>query len=162
MLDFFQTSQSVPFPVERVFRFFADPKNLPRISPPESRARIVRLELAGPRHHPDLAGAGTLIQISVRLLPPLPFRGRWVARIVDFEYGKCFRDVQVRGPFKRWEHLHWFEEKGATTLVRDIVQYEVGWGALGDAVNAMFVRRALEKMFEYRKQATERLLSAQG
>jgi len=35
----------VPFPLERVFRFFANPENLPRIMPPASGTRIEALRL---------------------------------------------------------------------------------------------------------------------
>ena len=159
MVDFFETSQVVNAGVERTFRFFADPANLPRISPPSAAARLIRLKLVSPAGENGLAGVGSEIEISVRLAPPLPFRGRWLARITEFELGKYFRDVQVRGPFKLWDHRHSFEASEAGTVIRDTVRYEVGWGKLGDAANAIFVRRALEKMFAHRHAAAERLLS---
>jgi len=159
MVDFFETSQVVNAGVERTFRFFADPANLPRISPPASAARLIRLKLVSPGGENGLAGVGSEIEISVRLAPPLPFRGRWLARITEFEVGKYFRDVQVRGPFKLWDHRHSFQASAAGTVIRDTVQYEVGWGKLGDGANAIFVRRALEKMFAHRHAAAERLLS---
>jgi ligand-binding SRPBCC domain-containing protein len=158
MPQFFETSQFVAVEVERAFRFFADPQNLPRISPPQSGARLVRLDLVSPAKHPGLAGAGSEIEISVRLFPPLPFRGRWLARIVDFEYGSYFRDLQVRGPFQRWDHTHSFEASGSGTLISDTVEYEVGRGKIGDIANAMFIRRALQEMFDYRQRAADRLL----
>lgn len=158
MPQFFETSQFVAVDVERAFRFFADPQNLPQISPPRSGARLVRLDLVSPAEHPGLAGAGSEIEISVRLFPPLPFRGRWLARIVDFEYGSYFRDRQVRGPFQRWDHTHAFEASGSGTLISDTVEYEVGRGKIGGIANAMFIRRALQEMFDYRQRAAERLL----
>jgi hypothetical protein len=41
-----------------------------------------------------------------------------------------------------------------------MVQYDVGWGKMGKAANALFVRQALTKMFDYRHRETERLLRA--
>jgi ligand-binding SRPBCC domain-containing protein len=158
MYEYFESSQFVSVETERAFRFFADPKNLPLISPPESGARIVRLKLLAPADHPGLAGEGSEIEMSVRLIPHFPLRRRWLARIEEFEYGAYFRDAQVRGPFAHWNHTHSFQESGAGTLISDIVEYDVGWGKLGSAANALFVRNALDKMFSYRHRATERML----
>ncbi len=162
MTQFFETSQFVAVELERAFRFFADPQNLPRITPPKSQAKIENLRLISPPHRPGLAGAGSEIEISMRLFPPLPFRGRWLARIVDFEYSSYFRDIQVRGPFGRFDHTHSFDASGTGTIIHDVVEYEVGWGKLGAAANAIFVRRALADMFEYRQRATEKLLSGKS
>jgi ligand-binding SRPBCC domain-containing protein len=158
MFEFFETAQFVSVETERAFRFFADPRNLPLISPPGSNTRIVRLNLMSPAAHPGLAGEGSEIEMSVRLFPHFPLRRRWLARIEEFEYGAYFRDVQVQGPFANWNHTHSFQESGAGTLINDIVEYDVGWGKLGSAVNALFVRNALNKMFSYRHRATERML----
>ena len=38
--------QWVPYPLEEVFLFFADPRNLPRIMPPATGTRIEHLSLA--------------------------------------------------------------------------------------------------------------------
>ena len=111
-----------------------------------------------PADHPGLAGEGSEIEMSVRLFPHFPLRRRWLARIEEFEYGAYFRDAQVRGPFAHWDHTHSFQESGAGTLISDIVEYEVGWGKLGNAANSLFVRNALNKMFSYRHRATERML----
>ena len=159
MFEFFETSQFLTVEAERAFRFFADPQNLPRISPPQSRARIVRLDVVSPADHPGLAGTGSEIEMSVRLFPRVPIRRRWRARIVEFEYGAYFRDAQVRGPFAHCDHTHSFQASGTGTIITDIVEYEVGCGKLGDAANAIFIRNALKNMFVYRHRATERLLA---
>jgi hypothetical protein len=73
----------VPFPLERVFLFFANPENLPRIMPPSTNTRIEDLHLVSPPSLPggtsvaqSLAGPGSEIVTSFRLAPPLPIRGR--------------------------------------------------------------------------------------
>jgi ligand-binding SRPBCC domain-containing protein len=143
-----ERSQWVPRPIDTVFRFFSDLNNLPMISPPESGARIQSIKilypkLAGIPRSERMAGAGTELTISFRLLPFLPLRGVWTARIVEFEYGRLFRDVQVRGPFKRFEHAHLFEPQSREgqpgTLIRDLVEYDIGYGAVGAIMNATVV-----------------------
>jgi hypothetical protein len=83
-------------------------------------------------------------------------RVRWTARIVEFVQDKSFADDQVRGPFRRWLHRHEFQAEvrdGQTgTLVRDVVDFELGWGSLGRP--AMFVvAHQVRGTFRYRERA---------
>lgn len=162
----FETSQWIAANLVRVFRFFADPRNLPAISPHSSGARLVGLQLVPPpaiAASERMAGAGSILEVSVRLLPWLPLRVRWTAEILDFEYLNFFRDRQTRGPFARWLHTHSFEEQlrdGVRgTLVRDQVEYEVGFGPLGQMADAAVVRFVLRSMFEQRHRAAEKILA---
>ncbi len=149
-------------PCERVFAFFADPRNLPLILPPDNDVRVLAAELVSREAgDPDLK-----LLLSFRPFPSLPFiRRYWTALITDFELGKRFRDVRVAGPFKAWEHWHEFEAAPRDgrdgTLVRDRVRYEIGMGILDGLVNALFVRRTFKKMFAYRHRASEELLVKQ-
>ena len=151
----------------RVFRFFADPRNLPAITPPSTGARLTRLEIVPPREIAGgerLASVGSLIEISLRLLPYFPLRIRWTAQIVAFQYGQFFRDEQTRGPFALWVHTHSFtdEVRGGVkgTMVRDEVSYEVAFGPLGLLADAIALRLVLWRMFRYRQRAAERILTA--
>lgn len=161
----FRTEHWVATSLENAFRFFSDPQNLPRISPPESGARLVKRDLAPPPGVPGnaaLAGAGSRLTISARMVPHLPFRGEWIAQITEFEYLRYFADVQLKGPFKKWRHRHEFEAAQRDgrngVIIRDVVDYEVGFGFLGSLADALFVRRQLEKMFAYRQRQAEQFL----
>ena len=99
-------------------------------------------------------------------LPFLPIRAQWIARITEFEWDHHFADVQDKGPFKCWHHRHEFvsETRGSIegTIVRDVIDYEVGFGFLGNIANAIFVRRQMEQTFSKRQprcQTTESYLS---
>ena len=165
-LERFEAEQWVAAERERVFRFFADPRNLPLISPPSSGARLVRVELVPPpgAGMEGFAGAGSLIEISARVIPYFPLRVRWTARILEFDYGNSFTDEQERGPFRRWLHTHSFRDETragrAGTVVRDEVNYEIGFGPLEPLVNAIAVRVMLRRMFAHRQRATERNFSS--
>lgn len=161
----FEAEQWLPLENERVFRFFASPENLPRISPPQSSARLTRLRLIAPPQVSDsehLAGAGSEVEISIRVLPGLPFRARWTARITGFAFGDYFQDLQIRGPFRKWEHRHEFatvvRDGQPGTLVRDVVEYEVGYGPAGRLAERWFIRRMIAAGFEYRHRRTAELL----
>jgi ligand-binding SRPBCC domain-containing protein len=167
-----QFEQWVPAPIERVFLFFANPGNLPRIMPPQSGTELVRLKLVPPlgveeefatiTDRAPLAGVDSEIVTSFRLLPFLPFRAQWTALITEFEWNHHFADVQKKGPFKSFHHRHELtgemrnQVKG--TVIRDVIEYDLGFGWLGKLVQKFFVSHQLQRTFEYRQQALEKLL----
>ena len=161
--------QWMPYPLERVFLFFANPENLPRIMPPSTGARNVHVRLARPASFPaevnpnqPIAGEGSQIVTSFRVLPFLPIRVSWTASIIEFKWNGCFADDQSRGPFKRFRHRHHFlrsEQNGIDgTVVHDVIDYEAGFGVLGRLAERFFISRMLKEVFAYRQQAAERLL----
>ena len=165
----FESEQWIAAPLPRVFAFFADPRNLPRIMPPSQGATLVQLNLLPPRFPDDqapadaerMAGVGTEIVFKFRAVPCLPMHKRWTALITDFSLNQYFRDVQKRGPFRRWEHAHFFEAKTIDgregTLIGDVVEYEVGFGVIGRMLERLFFQRMLRTTFDYRKQAVEQI-----
>lgn len=132
-------------PVEALFPFFADPRNLEAITPPWLRFRIVSSTDAPVR-------AGAEIEYRLRL-HGLPIR--WRSRITLWEPPRRFVDEQIAGPFRYWRHLHELEPDGDGTIVRDRVEYEVPGGR---AVNRLFVRRELERIFDHRHRRLLELL----
>jgi ligand-binding SRPBCC domain-containing protein len=171
MTHHIEFEQWVPFSAAEVFLFFANPKNLPRIMPAEMETKLVRLKLIPPLDRTDehlasadpLAGVGSEIVTSFRVLPFLPIRAEWIAVITEFEWDHHFADTQKKGPFKSFHHRHELiaETRGNTdgTLVRDRIDYEVGFGLLGKLAQKFFIRSQLERTFAYRQRAVEKLLS---
>jgi ligand-binding SRPBCC domain-containing protein len=111
----------------------------------------------------EAAGVGSTIVTSFRVFPFLPPRAQWVARITEFEWNHYFEDVQDKGPFKSWRHRHEFREEArggiAGTLVRDVIDYEVGFGFVGAIADAIFVRRQMESTFAQRQESLPKLLA---
>src|SRR5664279_3858131 len=115
----FEAEQWIAAPLPRVFAFFADPANLPRIMPPSQGASLVKLNLVSPRSAAGqvppgaerMAGVGTEIVFKFRAIPHLPIHERWTALITGFSLNEYFSDVQKQGPFRRWEHTHSFEAR---------------------------------------------------
>jgi ligand-binding SRPBCC domain-containing protein len=112
---------------------------------------------------PRAVGVGSVIVTSFRLFPLLPARARWIARITEFEWNDYFADVQQEGPFKTWHHCHQFlpeTRNGASgTLVRDVIEYEVGFGPLGALANVLFIERQMRGTFAQRQKVLPELLS---
>src|SRR5882724_3487767 len=115
MLSHLEFEQWVPFPIERVFAFFSNPENLPRIMPAASDTSLIALNRAPTPAPPSgttgdqAAGVGSTILTSFRIFPSLAIRAYWIARITEFEWNHYFADVQDKGPFKSWHHRHEFK-----------------------------------------------------
>ncbi len=136
---------SVNRSVDDTFRFFADPANLERITPPWLRFRILS--------KPVSLGAG--VEITYRLRHR-GFPMNWTSRITAWEPPHRFVDEQVRGPYRKWEHEHRFEPSREGTIVRDRVRYAVLGGRI---VNRLLVRSDLDRIFVYRREKLLELLS---
>jgi ligand-binding SRPBCC domain-containing protein len=96
--------------------------------------------------------AGALIDCGLSLYG-VPMR--WRTRIEEFTPNERFIDVQLNGPYRLWHHTHIFEEHAEGTLMRDEVNYQVPFGPLGTLARALFVRRQLEQIFDYRVDVIE-------
>jgi ligand-binding SRPBCC domain-containing protein len=163
----FTTEQHLPYPLQTVFAFFADPANLPRLMPDWQRARIEHAEYIAPPSpaHPFpgsdaiKAGSGTKLTLTIRPVPFSPVRLPWDAAIEDFRWLEGFCDVQLRGPFKYWRHCHTVHAIADGTIIHDAVEYEVPLGFLGRIANAFFVRRQLAATFTFRHKRTLELLA---
>jgi ligand-binding SRPBCC domain-containing protein len=144
-----ERAQLVPRPRGEVFAFFADARNLESITPD-----FLHFELVPPI--PSEMRAGTLIDYRLSLFG-IPFR--WRTRIEEWEPGRRFVDLQLRGPYALWHHTHAFEDAPGGTRVTDRVRYRLPLGPLGDIARAVFVRRTLERIFDFRRDRIARLLA---
>ncbi|MFL6428916.1 MAG: SRPBCC family protein [Acidobacteriaceae bacterium] len=160
----FTTDQWVPFPVDRVFAFFADPLNLPRLMPAWQDARIDSLELQTPGRGASshAAGRGSRILLSFRPVPLSPLRLRWLALIDDYLVDHHFCDLQVTGPFGYWRHCHLLgaEMHGDVdgTRVTDVVDYAWPGGPISSALDMLGGRLQIRGLFHYRQRKLLRLL----
>jgi ligand-binding SRPBCC domain-containing protein len=156
----------IPAPLEKVFEFFSDPTNLPRIMPAWMRVKIEEIAIVAPRgvSSARFAGEGTTFLASFRPLPFLPMRIRSEGQIVGFGLNEFFADVQAKGPFRSWHHRHEFRPETrdgiSGTRLRDRVEYEVGYEPIGSVVNALFIVPQMRRTFAYRQRSVERFLLA--
>ena len=140
-----ERSQRVEVPPERAFAFYADAANLEPLTPP-----WLHFHLLTPQ--PLTLEAGALLDYRLRL-HGVPIR--WQTRIDAWESPRYFLDSQARGPYALWEHEHRFEPDGeAATVIHDRVRYALPLGPLGAVAHRLFVRRDLERIFEFRRAGT--------
>jgi len=126
-----------------IWDFFASPHNLDTLTPSSLSFRIVG-DVA-PRMFP-----GQLIEYRIGVLPGVTTR--WLTEITHVREGEYFVDEQRIGPYRLWHHEHHFRAlpDGLGVRMTDLVTYEVGWGPLGDAVHALWIRRQLATIFDFR------------
>ena len=145
-----ERAQLIDRPRGEVFSFFADARNLEAITP-----EFLRFEILPPA--PVEMRAGTLIDYRLSLFG-VPFR--WRTRIEEWEPGRRFVDLQLRGPYALWHHTHAFEDADGGTRMTDRVRYRLPLGPLGELAHPVFVRRTLERIFDFRRDRIARLLGA--
>lgn len=139
----FRSEQWLPRPLEQVFPFFANALNLQRLTPP-----WLEFEVLTPGPIEMREGALIDYRLRVRGMPL-----RWRSRISLWDPPRAFVDDQVRGPYRRWHHVHRFERSGEGTRVIDEVEYAV-WG--GPLIDRLLVRPDIRRIFDYRRQALAR------
>lgn len=127
-------------PINEVFAFFADARNLETITPPWLGFEIVSMSTR-------TVSEGTVIHYRLRL-HGLPIR--WRTEILEWNPPLGFVDDQTQGPYKQWRHTHRFEAHGDRTKMIDEVQYSLPFGVLGRIVHALKVRADVSRIFDYR------------
>src|SRR5271165_1139918 len=88
-----------PLPLEVVFKFFENPRNLARITPRNLNFKVTTNEIE--------MRTGALIDYEIHWLG-LPMK--WRTLISDYQPPHGFQDEQLRGPYKLWRHSHGFKE----------------------------------------------------
>lgn len=141
----FERVVSLPVPAAAAFAWHERPGALERLTPPWERVELVSRSGEGLR-----PGARVTLRARVG-----PFRSEWEAEHRDYEPGRLFSDVALRGPFARWEHRHEFSDTAdGGCVLRDHVEYALPGGALGACVAGGAVRRRLAALFAYRQAVT--------
>lgn len=135
--------QFIPADRATVWAFFATPRNLDELTPPDLRFRILG-------EVPARMYAGQLIEYRISPLPGVWLR--WLTEIRHVREGEYFVDEQRAGPYRLWYHEHHFEPAPGGVMMTDRVTYEVGWGPAGWLAERLWVRRQLEHIFSYRRR----------
>lgn len=147
-----ERAQRVDLPLDAVFAFYAEAQNLERLTP-----RFLRFRILTPTPIVMAAGARIAYELSLFGVPLM-----WRTRITEWEPGVRFVDEQESGPYAYWRHTHEFEATSGGTVIRDRVDYALPFGALGALAHRLFVRRTLERIFDYRRAAAARVFAAEG
>jgi len=141
------SKRQVPAPIDEVWDFFKDARNLAALSPADSGLTL----------DPDLPAMSEGVRFTHQVaLGPLQIP--WEGEIAAWEPHKRFVDIQRRGPFSCWWHEHSFAsvqlpDGSQGTELSDRVLFKSPLGPLGTLATALFVRGQLLDMFAFRDHA---------
>lgn len=141
-------NQFVPVNRHQVFPFFSKAENLEELTPPWLQFRIVRKSSQNIETNTTIDYA-----LKIRGIPV-----RWKTLIKEWNPEQSFVDDQLSGPYKKWHHLHLFEEVPGGTLLRDEVTFQIPGGPLGRFLLYPLIRREVEAIFAYRRKKIAELL----
>jgi len=143
----FRKQSEIAAPAEVVFGWHELPDAFEKLTPPWEHVRVLE------RSAPGIA-KGTRVTMEMRIGP---FKQPWVAVHTDYEAGRMFRDQQESGPFRSWIHTHIVEPRGPhRAVLTDEIEYKLPLGLVGQILGGWFMRRKLERLFEYRHRVTRK------
>lgn len=146
-----ETEQFIPISIDEAWGFFSSPENLKEITPDHMGFNITSKSN-------EKMYSGMLITYVVT--PLLGIGMRWCTEITHVKDKSYFIDQQRFGPYNMWHHQHHFEEVEGGVMMRDIVNYGVPFGILGQIANSILVKSQLKEIFDFRIKAVEKLWPA--
>jgi len=137
-------TQKVPATINEVWNFISAPANLKKITP-EYMGFDITSEMLSEKMYPGMI-------ITYRVSPVLGIKMNWVTEITHVKEKEYFVDEQRSGPYSIWHHEHKIEPVEGGVLMTDIVSYKPPFGILGSVANAIFIKKQLEEIFEFRRK----------
>jgi ligand-binding SRPBCC domain-containing protein len=147
-----ERQQRIHTSIEQAWDFLRDPANLDRITPPDLQFRIVS-------DVPPVMYNGLIVEYRITI--PLIGTHTWVTEIKHIREGHSFVDEQRLGPYRFWYHYHEIQKDGEGVLLIDRVSYQPPFSLLGRLLHWLYIRKNLERIFEFRRQRLQVLLSGQ-
>lgn len=137
--------------LQTAWDFFSSPMNLSKITPKNMAFTVLSEQST------DKIFEGMIIDYTVSPLFGIPLK--WKTRITEVIPNKSFTDFQEKGPYKLWNHRHEFIPNENGVLMIDKVDYELPFGVLGNLAHRLFVKKKLDKIFNYRFHILEKLFN---
>ena len=143
------SEQILPISLDQAWDFFSNPDNLATITPDNMGFKTIS------KYHGDTMYAGQVIEYKVSPVLSIPLY--WMTEITQVDDKKYFIDEQRFGPYSLWHHQHHFKEVEDGIEMTDIVHYKLPFWFFGDIAHALFVKKQLNKIFDYRFKKVEEL-----
>ena len=137
--------------IEKAWEFISRPENLNLITPDDMSFQIIS-------DVPEDMFNGLLIEYLVSI--PIMGKQRWLTEIKHIQDHVSFVDEQRVGPYKLWYHYHKIEPVEGGVLFTDEVTYEPPFSVFGKVANAVFIKKTLDRIFDYRTDRFKELLTS--
>lgn len=143
----FEKISTINCKIEDLFEFHIDIKNLQNITPPDTKVNLLNKDFV------PVEGGVLKIKTVKSFIPTT-----WEVQIAKIQKPNILVDIALKSPFKYWKHSHIFTQKGNICELKDIVEYELPFGKIGDLFD-FFIQNELKKMFDYRHKVTKEILN---
>lgn len=140
--------QYIDQPIEKVFDFFAEAKNLERITPEYLNFRITYQST-------KKITQKTIFKYKLKV-HGMPVS--WKTEIINWKHNELFTDYQMKGPYKVWYHTHYFYQLGSGTLMVDDVKYLLPMRFIGELFGLWLVKKDVPDIFKFRAQEMKKYL----
>lgn len=144
-------TQNLPIDIDMAWSFLSDPNNL-KIITPDSMGFVVTT-----KSDTQTMYAGQIIEYTVT--PILGIKTSWVTEITHVQDKVYFVDEQRFGPYQLWHHKHFIKSTPEGVEMKDIIDYKVPLGCIGQLINKIIIQKKLKHIFEYRKEKLNALFS---
>ena len=151
--NIFEKSVSFAVPKEAAFQWHRAEKAFERLLPPWENV-VVESKKGG------IEGGTVNLKTYAG-----PVAVRWIAEHSKYVENEQFFDKSLSGPFKKWEHTHRFDQgQGASgdfdrvtthSSLTDHIEYRLRGGLLASIIMGGWVKRKLDRMFDYRHEVTK-------
>lgn len=132
-------SVEISAPVAAVFAYYARPEHIAKTFPEDVSIRVTPVKVK------ENFGVGTVFRISGS------FGGRnleWDNETVEYEDNRLIRTKAINGPFKTNDIAVRFEPMAEGTKLTFEVDYELGYGLLGAAMDKIRIKKEVEMGIE--------------
>ena len=143
----FEKISTINCKIEELFQFHTDMRNLVNITPPDTKVTLINKDFV------PHEGGVLKIKTVKNFIPTT-----WEVKIDKIQEPNLLVDIALKSPFKYWKHSHIFTQKGNICELKDIVEYELPFGMIGNLFD-FFIQNELKKMFDYRHKVTKEILN---
>lgn len=136
----FETRITIPKSREEVFDFLIRTSNLLEMIPADSGMRVISA--------PDIIQCGSRLEFQANAFGQSL---NIVHEVTELVTPARIMEVQIKGLFKKWEHVHLVEEDPSGHVVAiDRIEFEPPGGMLGFVVTPRRIVEQLESLFGHR------------
>ena len=149
MVHSIRTVQRLPITLDEAWEFFSRPDNLKHITPGDMGFDITS------QYHGEKMYPGQIIEYRLKLMGFIKLY--WMTEITHVQEKVFFVDEQRFGPYALWHHQHHFTPLEHGVEMTDIVHYKIPMGPLGAIAQAVYVKKQVKHIFDYRFEKVETL-----
>ncbi|MCB1096778.1 MAG: TIGR01777 family oxidoreductase [Verrucomicrobiae bacterium] len=152
-MENFRKTTRIEVSAAELERWHFRPGAFQRLTPPWENVEVVE--------EPGEITDGARAVIKTKIIGPISTQ--WIAEHKDCIAGNGFTDIQIKGPFAYWKHVHTFKDADENSCtLDDSIDYRLPMGFLGKMFGGGFVRTKLERTFRYRHALTKMDLERQA